>query len=149
MLLGALLWWQTLDSRGSGAGAIPIDMRDPVKIAQGQRVYATHCASCHGASLEGQPDWMSRLTNGRLPAPPHDGAGHTFHHSFRILFAITRDGLVPPYAPPGYQTDMPAFGDRLSGDEIWSVLAYIRSRWSDRVRMRHDELERQVRAQQQ
>ena len=35
----------------------------------GQSLYETNCASCHGAQLEGQPDWMSRLPNGRLPAP--------------------------------------------------------------------------------
>ena len=39
---------------------------------------------------------------------------------------------MPPYAPQGYASDMPAFGDRLSDDEIWAVLAFIKSRWTSR-----------------
>jgi mono/diheme cytochrome c family protein len=48
-----------------------------------------------------------------------------------VLFGITKEGLAPgKYAPPGYQSDMPGFGSALSDDEIWTVLAYIASRWS-------------------
>src|SRR5690606_41977383 len=41
-------------------------------VEQGRQVYADQCASCHGANLEGQPDWRSPPPSGRLPAPPHD-----------------------------------------------------------------------------
>lgn len=98
-------------------------------MALGAKVYAEQCAACHGANLEGQPDWRQRRPNGRLPAPPHDETGHTWHHADNVLFAITKRGLVPPYAPPNYQSDMPAFGSKLSDEEIWAVLAYIKSRW--------------------
>ena len=103
--------------------------RDAAKASLGQRVYAQHCAACHGANLEGQPDWRSRRANGRMPAPPHDESGHTWHHPDRVLFAITKNGLIPPYAPPNYESDMPAFSGKLSDDEVWAVLAYIKSRW--------------------
>ena len=109
------------------------DPRDPAHIALGTKVYAQHCAACHGAKLEGQPNWKQRLPNGRLPAPPHDDSGHTWHHADEVLFAITRNGPVPPYAPPGYESDMPAFKGKLSDDEIWAVLAYIKSRWTQQV----------------
>jgi mono/diheme cytochrome c family protein len=36
---------------------------------------------------------------------------------------------VPPYAPADYRSDMPAFADKLSDDEIWAVLAFIKSHW--------------------
>lgn len=104
---------------------------DPAQLALGQKIYAQHCAACHGAKLEGQPNWQKRLPNGRLPAPPHDESGHTWHHPDEVLFAITKHGLVPPYAPPGYQSDMPAFAGILSDDEIRAVLAYIESHWTD------------------
>jgi mono/diheme cytochrome c family protein len=104
-----------------------------VDVALGEKLYASHCASCHGANLEGQPDWRKRLPNGRLPAPPHDASGHTWHHPDEVLFAITKHGLVPPYAPPGYKSDMPAFGGKLSDQEIRAVLGYIKSRWSPEV----------------
>ncbi len=72
------------------------------------------------------------MPNGRMPAPPHDESGHTWHHPDEVLFTITKYGLVPPYAPRGYQSDMPAFADRLSDDEIRAVLAYIESHWTSR-----------------
>lgn len=50
------------------------------RIAQGQALYQTHCARCHGKNLEGQPDWRIRRPNGRLPAPLRDRTGHTWHH---------------------------------------------------------------------
>jgi mono/diheme cytochrome c family protein len=104
------------------------------QIAADEALYATHCASCHGKNLEGDPDWQSRLPNGRLRPPPHDDTGHTWHHPDPLLFAITRDGLVPPIAPEGYETDMPAFRGKLTDEEIWAVLAFIKSRWSEEIR---------------
>ena len=105
------------------------DPRDGGRVARGASIYAQHCATCHGAKLEGQPNWRVRLPNGRMPAPPHDESGHTWHHPDRVLFEITKNGVVPPYAPAGYATDMPAFAATLVDEEIWSVLAYIKSHW--------------------
>lgn len=101
----------------------------PETVAQGGRIYAAQCAHCHGGRLEGQPEWRKRLPNGRLPAPPHDERGHTWHHPDEVLFAITRNGVVPPHAPAGYESDMPAFAGKLSDEEIRAVLAYIKSHW--------------------
>lgn len=98
----------------------------------GRSLYETNCASCHGAQLEGQPDWMSRLPNGRLPAPPHDETGHTWHHSDGQLFRIVKEGLAA--IAPGYETDMPAFADRMTDDEIRAVIDFIKSTWPDRER---------------
>ena len=109
------------------------DPREPARVAAGAKVYAQHCASCHGPKLEGQPDWRNRLPNGRLPAPPHDESGHTWHHPDDVLFGITKHGLVPgKYAPKDYQSDMPAFAGKLSDDEIWAVLAYIKTSWTSK-----------------
>ncbi len=109
------------------------DARDAAKVARGAAVYERSCASCHGARLEGQPNWRMRPANGRLPAPPHDASGHTWHHPDSVLFAITRHGLVPPHAPGGYESDMPAFGGSLSDEEIWAALAYIKKQWPAEV----------------
>lgn len=102
------------------------------QIARGQKVYADYCASCHGANLEGQPDWRRRMENGRMPAPPHDESGHTWHHSDQDLFAITKLGVGG--VVPGYESDMPAFGEILTDEEIASVLAFIKSTWPERQR---------------
>jgi mono/diheme cytochrome c family protein len=111
------------------------DPEDRAQVSLGKRVYETHCASCHGAKLEGQPNWRERLPNGRFPAPPHDETGHTWHHSDAQLFGITKRGMTP-FAPPGHESDMPTFGDRLADREIWAVLAYIKSSWPEAIRNR-------------
>ena len=49
-----------------------------------------------------------------------------------MLFGITKHGLVPPYAPADYQSDMPAFNGKVSDDDIWAVLAFIKSHWTSR-----------------
>ncbi|NYZ14841.1 cytochrome c [Azospirillum sp. RWY-5-1] len=120
-------------SAGSGAGADP---NDAAQVARGKAVYAERCASCHGAQLEGQPDWRSRKPDGRLPAPPHDASGHTWHHPDADLFRITKQGIAA-FAPAGYESDMPAFGDVLSDAEIRAVLAFIKSTWAEETRRRH------------
>ena len=101
-------------------------------IESGRQIYAEHCASCHGAELQGQPDWQTRLPSGRMPAPPHDFSGHTWHHSDAQLFAIVKKGVGA--VVPGYDSDMPGFESVLSDDEIRSVLLFIKSTWPDRER---------------
>lgn len=111
------------------SGVIP---RDQTQIAFGKEVYQNNCASCHGAALEGQPDWRKRRTDGRLPAPPHDDSGHTWHHRDVDLFRITKNG-IQDIVGPDYETDMPVFKDILTDDEIWAALAFIKSTWSERI----------------
>lgn len=102
-------------------------------IEQGRQIYADQCASCHGAQLEGQPDWRTPLPSGRLPAPPHDASGHTWHHPDDVLFRIVKEGTAA-IVGGGYESDMPGFGDVLSDSEIRAVLAYIKSTWPERER---------------
>ena len=125
LLIGALFF---------AAGCKPqSDAPAAVQAGHGAKLYAVHCASCHGEDLAGEPDWRERKPNGRLPAPPHDASGHTWHHPMEMLFRMTRDGIVPPLAPEGYESDMPAFGDVLSDNEIRAVLSYIEGHWPDEV----------------
>ncbi|MBI1774436.1 MAG: c-type cytochrome [Proteobacteria bacterium] len=116
---------------------------DPRLVAEGRAVYAVHCASCHGKDLEGQPNWRERLANGRLPAPPHDADGHTWHHPDRQLFTITKDGLSA--VVPGYESDMPAFGPTLSDRQIWAVLAFIKNSWPQEIRLRQEQMNQTTR----
>ena len=83
-------------------------------MAAGRQVYAGHCASCHGADLQGQPDWQTRLPNGRMPAPPHDASGHTGTIATTELFTIVKKGVSA--IVPGYESDMPGFDGVLTDD---------------------------------
>lgn len=115
-------------------GGIASDEVESVEApSQGRQVYVDHCASCHGADLEGQPDWRSPLPSGRVPAPPHDASGHTWHHPDEVLFRIVEEGTAA-IVGGGYESDMPGFGDVLSDEEIGAVLAYIKSTWPERER---------------
>ncbi len=125
-------WAQTSSGDAPAALAAPKAPASVTTIAQGEDLYAANCASCHGAKLEGQPDWRRRLENGRMPAPPHDESGHTWHHADSDLFTITKLGLSA--VVPGYESDMPAFDDILSDTEITAVIDYIKSTWPDRQR---------------
>jgi mono/diheme cytochrome c family protein len=118
---GGLVWRMSLDRPSA-------DPDNAAQVARGEKIYAAHCANCHGAKLQGQPDWMTRKADGRLPAPPHDQNGHTWHHSDDLLFGIVKKG-VTAYANPGYQSDMPAYEGVLPDDDIQAVLAFIKNSW--------------------
>lgn len=130
------VWWM---ARSSPPGFLKPD--DASVIATGSKLYGIHCASCHGASLEGQAeDWQRRDAEGLALAPPHDATGHTWHHPDRLLFDITKVGVGVAANLPDYKTRMPAFEGVLDDDEIVAVLSFIKAQWPDDIRRRHDRL---------
>jgi mono/diheme cytochrome c family protein len=135
ILAVALFWTGPLD---------PFGIADPAgqRIAAGRAVYLQYCAACHGRNLEGQPEWQSPLPSGKLPAPPHDRTGHAWHHPDEMLVGITKKGILP-YAPQGYESDMPAFGDVLTDEQIAALWAYIKSTWPERERQYQEQMTRQ------
>ena len=107
---------------------------DPQVLAVGKRVYEQHCAACHGARLEGQPDWRVRDAAGLLPAPPHDATGHTWHHPDAVLFDITKHGVAKAANLKDYRSAMPVYGNVLTDAEIVAVLSWIKSQWPAAIR---------------
>jgi len=135
LAIGGVVVW-----RMSSTEATQPDPRSPSLVARGKAIYAEHCASCHGANLEGQPNWRERLPNGRLPAPPHDATGHTWHHPDKQLFEMVKNGTAG--IVPGYETDMPGYKGVLSDTEIWATLSFIESTWPADIRTRQQRLNR-------
>ena len=139
----AFLVWRYADPIGSNPpGVLRLD--DPVMLQRGEQLYQARCASCHGANLEGQANWRERGVDGRLPAPPHDESGHTWHHPDEVLIRITRDGVAKAAGLPDYVSSMPTFGDSLSDADIVAVLSWIKSRWSSDIQAHHDAINRQA-----
>jgi mono/diheme cytochrome c family protein len=112
----------------------PVPTLDPARVEHGAALYAQHCARCHGASLEGQPNWKQRRPDGSLPAPPHDDSGHTWHHPDALLTDLIARGGAAVYNDPAIHSTMPAFGDKLAAEDIAAILDFIKSRWGQAAR---------------
>ncbi len=134
----ALVGWYVVGTSGSGADIAAY--RNADVVAEGAAIYERECAACHGADLEGQPEWRTRDADGYLPAPPHDETGHTWHHPTAQLFEITKYG-TEAVVGGGYRSNMMGFGDVLTDEQILATLAYIKSTWPSRIIERHDEMD--------
>jgi S-disulfanyl-L-cysteine oxidoreductase SoxD len=116
--LGVVVW---LVVSGPGDAA-----RSPL-ATRGEQIYAANCASCHGGATGGA----------MMDYPPkHNANGHTWHHADCEIVEGIRTGTSPMIemmrgmmAPPGAPT-MPAWREKLSGEEIEAVLAYIKTMWT-------------------
>jgi len=108
--------------------------------ARGENIYAETCAACHGPGLAGEPNWRSPDKDGLMPAPPHDETGHTWHHSEKLLFELTKYGLARAAGLKDHKTRMPVYEGVLSDDDIIAVLSFIKSRWPEDIQRRHTEM---------
>ena len=121
------------------AGAI-FKPDDTQIVTKGAELYVANCASCHGVELQGQPDWRKPGLDRRMPAPPHNETGHTWHHSDDVLFGITKYGVAEFSGLKDYQSNMPIYEEILNDDEIIAVLSFIKSKWPKVIKDRHDEM---------
>lgn len=134
-------WWTW-----KAAEPAPLLRTDDAQVLErGRSLYMVQCASCHGVNREGQANWRERGADGRLPAPPHDETGHTWHHPDELLFRITQQGVAKAAGLTDYVSNMPAYGGTLSEAEIVAVLSWIKSQWPAPVRADHDDINRQAR----
>ena len=144
--LGGAVWRAQNDNAAASSGErMTLRPDDSRLTARGASIYAAQCASCHGANLQGQPNWRERGPDGLLPAPPHDASGHTWHHPDALLIRITRDGVAAVAGDPNYRTAMPIYRGLMSDEDIVAVLSWIKSRWPEDVRAKHDQINAQSR----
>ena len=107
-------------------------------ISVGIKVYEANCIKCHKADLKGAENWKTdRDDDGHRLAPPLNGYGHSWHHSPEQIFNTIRYGLV--YVDPNYEGKMNA-NDKLTDEEIWSVIEYMYSVWPEDVQSKYNEL---------
>jgi len=126
---------------------VTLRIDDPQVLAKGQAIYTAQCASCHGAKREGQPNWRYRDASGRLPAPPHDATGHTWHHPDQVLFDLVKYGVARTAHMPDYVSAMPAYEKTLSDAEIVAVLSWIKAQWPEGIRRKQQEVDAAARRQ--
>ena len=96
--------------------------QSPDVIAAGYKLYARHCAGCHGTNGMGNGDMGKALS----PSPA------------LLAYMITRPIAVDEYllwsiSEGGKQfgSAMPAFKEKLSREEIWKIITYMRAGFPD------------------
>ncbi|MFK7862523.1 MAG: cytochrome c [Granulosicoccus sp.] len=136
----AIIASSVLASTGTDGVQTILQADDLAVVANGEQIYQAQCAVCHGVQLEGQPNWRQRDAEGLLPAPPHDASGHTWHHADDLLFEITKYGAAVVIADPDYRSNMPAYANILSDEDIVAVLSFIKNSWPDNERQWQEEV---------
>lgn len=115
-----------------------LDWRNDAVVARGATLYAEQCVSCHGF-IDG-PSKANEVNKIGDAAPSHGADGHTWEHPDFALVQLTKTGEVAELCRDVSESDMPEFGQALSDREIVDVLTYIKSTWSEDIRMKHDEI---------
>ena len=135
MLLASVLLTACSSSPGEDI-ATPDSVATVQAAPKGREIFTSNCAACHGAAGEGQPDWHVSKDDGTLPQPPLNGDGHTWHHADGLLYRVVSQGgkIFEDPSIPSFKSAMPAFGDRLSHQEIIEVLTYVKSLWGDKTK---------------
>ena len=89
----------------------------PQSIEAGQKVYSTSCAPCHGAGGKGDGAVAKNLT-----VKPSDLTDPKWDHGATDgeIFVNIRDGIAP-------QMKMKAFKAKVSDQDIWNIVNYLRS----------------------
>ena len=118
---------KTTSGSNPQASAAPKRWYTQENLSRGGKVFAEHCAACHGTGGEGAFTWRQQDATGKFPPPPLNGTGHAWHHPFRVL------GGQIKFGAPGGQGNMPPFADRLSDQEIVDVIAWFQDRWHDEI----------------
>jgi mono/diheme cytochrome c family protein len=98
----------------SDADGIPVPpLGDAAQISRGLECYSAHCAQCHGAPGIG-PDHKAL---GMMPAPGSLSQTARDWPPARLYY-VTRKGIR--------MTGMPAWEFRLTDDQLWSTIAFLR-----------------------
>ena len=103
----------------------------PDQIALGQVVYREHCVSCHGSKLEGAQASEPQTTIGWPLSPPLNADGHVWHHPDRQIFLMIANDQS--YGGKN-QSHLFTLGKALTEEQVWGVVAYVKSTWPARIR---------------
>jgi mono/diheme cytochrome c family protein len=88
---------------------------DANSLATGEQLFAQNCVPCHGEAGRGNGPTAAYF-NGRVP---DYGNGHLDIHTDGDIFYWIQNGF-------GFDSPMPVFKDKLTDDEIWNLVNYVR-----------------------
>jgi copper transport protein len=84
----------------------------PALVAKGKGLFATNCQKCHGPLGKGD-------------GPDSNGAAADLTDEFR--FELNPEGVVYYKIWNGHPPEMPAFKSKLTKDEAWTLVEYVKS----------------------
>lgn len=91
---------------------------NPDAQSSGQEIYRIHCMMCHGQEGEGDGPAATSLR----PKPGDIAASQATLNDAYLYWRITEGGMSEPFS-----SAMPSWKSILSEEEIWQVIAYIRT----------------------
>lgn len=128
---GITLFW-VYTERHIRTDYLAADRHNSAQTSLGKSLYRANCAFCHGDKLEGQSGWEKAYPRGSRPALPLNGDGTIVRLSDHDLFDVTKYG-GQSFSPAEYKNNMPGFEVQLSDADIWAILAYVKSVWTEEV----------------
>lgn len=108
VLLGVGLFIDAVNGTTAAIQSVPVNT---VRASTGQQIYEQNCLVCHG--VKGYGDGPAANS---LPVKPFDLTTHVLLHDEQYLYATILNG----------RGSMPAWGNRLTQDQILDVIAYTR-----------------------
>ncbi len=114
---------QSLPPRAQPATpSVPFDAK--ALTEQGEKVYAQHCAACHGKRGEGVAGVY----------PPLDGnSSVTEPTGINATRMVLLGGFAPVTAANQRPYSMPPFAQQLNDGEVAAVVTYIRRAWTNQA----------------
>jgi mono/diheme cytochrome c family protein len=104
-------------------------------VILGQRLYQDHCAVCHGRQLEGGSGPQTGEDGGSLQSPPLNASGRIWHYPDKELFLMIAELRITDVSTHTERRHFLAYGDRLSDEQVWDVLEYVKSSWPTHLRI--------------
>jgi mono/diheme cytochrome c family protein len=101
----------------------PAMMTDSEQLSFGHQLFMDKCASCHGKPSEGR----SERADFFMPAAPDFTERHYQKADPAYLYWRIEQGKnTEPYRSQG--SVMPAWGAHLSEQQLWQIVAYLKTR---------------------
>jgi len=100
---------------------------DTAKLVRGGQLFKQNCAVCHGDNAQGANEWHKRDENGKFPAPPLNGTGHTWHHPMSVLKYTVKNGTSK------IGGNMPAFAGKLTDSQIEDIFSFVQEKWPEPI----------------
>lgn len=104
-------------------------------IERGASLYAENCAQCHGDKAQGQDaanPQGGKQPDGSYLAPALNEAGVAWYRTNRQLYDYVAKGSLDQNSP------MKGFGEKLSENDITSILVFVQSLWPEDLMKQHN-----------